>query len=122
MSLSAVSLSSTRDYRLIAVKLFHTIIWAVLAGCVIAIPVLACIQEFRWALVLSLIIVAECGVLAANRGRCPLTDVAARYTAERADNFDIYLPNSVARHNKTIFGTLFLLGEVVLGLRWLFAR
>ncbi len=34
-----------------------------------------------------------CGVLAANGGRCPLSDLAARYTDERASNFDIYLPN-----------------------------
>jgi hypothetical protein len=31
---------------------------------------------------------------------------------ERADNFDIYLPNWVARHNKAIFGTLFVLNEL----------
>ena len=52
----------------------------------------------------------------ANRGRCPLTGVAAKFTEDRADNFDIYLPIWLARHNKTIFGSLFLIGELsVLG-------
>jgi hypothetical protein len=64
----------------------------------------------------------ECAVLAVNRGRCPLTDLASRYTEERTDNFDIYLPLWLARRNKAIFGTLFVVGELfVLGL-WLNSR
>ena len=58
-------------------------------------------------------------MLALNRGRCPLTDVAGRYTEERADNFDIYLPRWLARYNKLIFGTLFVIGELFLLRQWL---
>ena len=36
-----------------------------------------------------------------------LTPIAARYTDARHDNFDIYLPAWLARHNKTIFGALY---------------
>lgn len=49
----------------------------------------------------------------ANRFRCPLTDVAARYTGDRHDNFDIYLPLWLARYNKEIFGPLFAIGGAV---------
>jgi len=42
--------------------------------------------------VLTGLVLVECVILAANRGHCPLTDLAGRYTDERADNFDIYLP------------------------------
>jgi hypothetical protein len=42
--------------------------------------------------------------------RCPLTGVAARYTDDRRDNFDIYLPLWLARYNKLIFGSLFAAG------------
>jgi hypothetical protein len=52
----------------------------------------------------------ECLVLLVNRMRCPLTGVAARYTADRRDNFDIYLPLWLARYNKHIFGSLFVAG------------
>ena len=68
------------------------------------------------------VILIECGVLALNGGRCPLTDVAARFTGDRADNFDIYLPNWLARHNKLIFGLLFVAGELVLLGCWLSDR
>jgi len=51
-----------------------------------------------------------------------LTDLASRYTPARTDNFDIYLPLWLARRNKTIFGTLFAVGELfALGQR-LFSR
>ncbi len=65
------------------------------------------------------LVVVECAVLAVNRGRCPLTDLAARYTEERTDNFDIYLPLWLAQRNKTIFGTLFAVGELFVLGRWL---
>ncbi len=60
----------------------------------------------------------ECAVLAFHRGRCPLTDLAARFTDDRSDNFDIYLPVFIARHNKAIFGTLFVVGLVAEIWRW----
>jgi hypothetical protein len=50
--------------------------------------------------------------------RCPLTDLAARYTDDRRDNFDIYLPEWLARHNKRIFGWLFVGGLVFTAVRW----
>jgi hypothetical protein len=36
----------------------------------------------------------------------PTLDLAAKFAAGRADNFDIYLPNVLAKHNKTILGVL----------------
>jgi hypothetical protein len=104
---------------LIAIKLLHTVVWALLAGCILALPVVAWKHRFGAAALLTLIIVVECGILALNGGRCPLTDLAARFTSARADNFDIYLPLWLARHNKTIFGTLFVVSEVFVVWRWL---
>jgi hypothetical protein len=104
---------------LIAIKLLHTGVWAVIAGCIVALPVVALINRLDWAAALSVVVLAECGVIALNRGRCPLTSVAAQYTENRADNFDIYLPEWLARHNKIIFGTLFVAGEIVVLWRWL---
>lgn len=33
---------------------------------------------------------------------CPLTILAQKYSNSTKDNFDIYLPNWLARHNKKI--------------------
>jgi len=78
--------------------------------------------HFRWAAGLSALVLVECVVLAANHFRCPLTDLAARYTEERGANFDIYLPEWLARHNQNIFGALFVAGGLLTLWRWLVAR
>ena len=107
--------------RLRAVKLLHTVVWAVFAGCIVAIPVLAWRSQFKLAAVLAGVVLLEVVVLWLNGWRCPLTDVAARYTQDRRANFDIYLPEWLARYNKQIFGPLYALALVVLAIRWLAA-
>ena len=84
-----------------------------MACAILVLPVTGLIRRFDLAGGITLVVLAECLVLALNKGRCPLTNWAARYTEDRADNFDIYLPECVARHNKVIFGSIFLAGEMV---------
>ena len=107
---------------LVGIKLLHTAIWLVFAGSIVAIPFAGAWRHFRWVVGLTGLVLVECAVLASNQGRCPLTDVAGRYTAERTDNFDIYLPLWLARHNKSVFGALFALGELFVLGRWLISR
>jgi hypothetical protein len=109
---------SDRIPVLIAIKLLHTAIWLFFAGCIVAIPFASAQRQFRWAALLIGLVLVECAVLAVNQGRCPLTDLAGRSTEERTDNFDIYLPLWLARHNKTIFGTLFVVGELFAVSQW----
>ena len=104
--------------RLRRIKLLHTLVWALFAGAIVAIPFAVAADRLRLALWLSLLVWAEVAVLAANRLRCPLTGVAARYTDDRADNFDIFLPLWLARWNKLIFGSLFALTQLWLVSRW----
>jgi hypothetical protein len=110
---------SKRIPVLVGIKLLHTAIWLFFAGCIVAIPFAGARRHFLWAAVLTGLVLFECAALAVNRGRCPLTDLAGRYTEERTDNFDIYLPLWLARRNKTIFGTLFAVGELFVLARWL---
>jgi hypothetical protein len=101
------------DEILKLVKLGHTAIWAVMATAIMAVPVAAMLGRFRLAGWLTALIVAECMVLLLNRGRCPVTDLAARFTPDRNANFDIFLPHWLAQNNKAIFGSLFVAGELV---------
>jgi len=107
---------------LIAIKILHTAIWAVLAGCIVALPVLGVMHWFRRAAIVSGIVLVECTVIAVNRGRCPLTDWAARFTADRTANFDIYLPVWLAEYNKVVFGSLFVIGELFIVACWLLRK
>ena len=105
--------------RLRTVKLLHTVVWAVFAGCIVAIPVLAWQSQLKVAAVLASGVLVEVVVLWLNGWRCPLTDVAARYTQDRRANFDIYLPEGLARYNKQIFGPLYVAGVVYAVARYL---
>ena len=106
------------EQSLIVIKTLHTVIWAVMAAAIVAIPIVALRGQFRCAGWLTALILVECIVLALNQARCPLTDVAARFTTDRASNFDIYLPLWLAKHNKTIFGLLFFAGEFIWFWQW----
>ncbi len=97
---------------LVIVKTLHTVVWVFFVACITGVPVFAQIGRFDLSAYSFAIVLIEVGILAANRMRCPLTDVAARYTDDRRANFDIYLPMIVARYNKHIFGPLFLIGTI----------
>ena len=99
---------------LFLIRLAHTLVWAVFAGSILAIPIATSIGSLRAALWLSLLVWVEVAILLANRMRCPLTGIAAQYTENRASNFDIFLPEWLAHHNKSIFGALFAAGEIYL--------
>ena len=107
---------------LLAIKLLHTAIWLVFVLCIVAIPLLGHAGRFRMAAWLVGVVMLEVLVLAFNQRRCPLTAVAARYTEDRRDNFDIFLPLWLARNNKSIFGILFILGTLFTFARWAASR
>lgn len=110
------------EHKLHWVKMAHTAIWAVLGGCVVAIPVFAFQRRLEVAAALIAVVLCEVAVLAFNGMRCPLTDVAGRYTAQRQANFDIYLPLWLARHNQRIFGTLYAVGVLYTAVAWWVGR
>jgi hypothetical protein len=106
---------------LIAVKVVHTVVWVFFVACILAVPVAAGLHRFRLSAMFAGLVLVECMVLAVNRCRCPLTDLAVRYAPEDSPNFDIYLPRLLAKYNKQIFGTLFVLGGLFALVEWLLA-
>ncbi|HXK38037.1 MAG TPA: hypothetical protein VJ579_03140 [Candidatus Paceibacterota bacterium] len=61
----------------------------------------------------ALLLIGESIVVFANRWKCPITNIAEKYTPDRHPNFDIYLPVWLARYNKEIF-TLLILLEILI--------
>lgn len=100
--------------RLRSIKLVHTVVWAFFVACIVAVPVFALLDRLRVAAWFAAIVFVEVLILAFNRWHCPLTPIAARYTDDRRANFDIFLPEWLARHNKTVFGGLYIAGLLVL--------
>ncbi len=55
------------------------------------------------------LILVEGIVLLFFRMKCPLTIIARKYSQSAKDNFDIYLPNWLAKNNKLIYTTIFII-------------
>lgn len=106
---------------LLTIKLLHTLIWAVLASATLLVfyaGVFNHINVYTW-ISIGMVIV-EGIILVLFRWSCPLTVIARKYSDSTKDNFDIFLPNWLAKHNKTIFTTLFLVGLVLVVCRVVF--
>jgi hypothetical protein len=108
----------TENSKLIAVKLLHTAIWAILAALVFYILYAGISGNITVMVYIAIgAIVLETLVLVGYGWRCPLTLVAQRYTAADSPNFDIYLPVWLAKHNKTIFSILYVVGVALIAWR-----
>ena len=101
--------------KLAIIKTIHTIIWAMfvaIIGYVVWCGATDNISLYSW--LASAMVIVEGIVLVLFKGRCPLTVVARRYSNSAAHNFDIYLPEWLARYNKVVFTSIYLLGLVLM--------
>jgi hypothetical protein len=108
--------SAARAFR--AIKIVHTVVWAFFATSIAAVWVCAWAGAYEAAGLFVGVVMVEVLVLAFNGLRCPLTGVAARYAADPGNDIDIYIPRWLARHNKLVFGTLYVLGILFVAVRW----
>jgi len=91
-------------------KTVHTIIWIVISAANLTAFYLAFVGRFNMLFFISVTLLGgEIVVIAVNSWHCPLTDVMAKYTLERQANFDIYLPEWLARNNIKHFSLLIAL-------------
>lgn len=51
---------------------------------------------------------------------CPITVLARKYSDSDKDNFDIFLPNWLARYNKIIFTSIYVVAVIIVFLRIVF--
>jgi hypothetical protein len=106
--------------NLFLVKLFHTVIWAffvTVIGYVVYCGIADDISRYTW--IAAGLVIGAGLVLLVFGSRCPLTLVARNYSDSDRDNFDIFLPNWLARYNKLIFTSLYLIGLILLAYRLL---
>lgn len=104
-----------KNIKLRLVKLLHTIIW-LFYNVVIFYFLYAVIMDKIdvWAWICLGLVALEGLILIIFKWVCPLTLVARRYSDSDRDNFDIYLPNFLAKHTKTIYTTLTFIGIFIL--------
>ena len=104
----------TADQKLFTIKLAHTLIWAFFVAVIFYILYTGIVNNVTLYTWIGIgLIIGEGLVLFLFKWSCPLTVLARRYSDSQKDNFDIFLPNSLAKHNKTIFTTIFLIAVLL---------
>jgi hypothetical protein len=104
--------------KLTAVKVVHTLIWLFFVAAIFYILYSGISNKITITTWIAIgLIIAEGVVLVLFKMFCPLTLIARKYSDSEKDNFDIYLPNWLARHNKIIFTTIYLLGVIIVLIR-----
>lgn len=93
-----------------AIKTVHTLAWASIEACVLYVlhAGFAGRTDKRVGIA-AVVVVGESLVFAANGFRCPLTELAERYGAERGSVTDIYLPKWFAQNIPAIHAPLLVL-------------
>lgn len=102
--------------KLIAIKILHTLIWIffnVIFFYMVYAVIVNKIDKYVW--IGIALFVVEVIVLLIFKSNCPHTIIARKYSNSTRDNFDIYLPNWLARNNKmiySVFAIIFICGLV----------
>ena len=97
--------------KLKLIKIVHTLVWVFFVSLIFYVLYCGVINQvtaLTWVAVG--LVFLEGLVLVLFKNSCPLTILARQYSDSSRDNFDIYLPNWLARYNKQIFTTIFTAG------------
>ncbi|MEQ1587073.1 MAG: hypothetical protein ABL895_14395 [Cyclobacteriaceae bacterium] len=103
-----------RDTKLVLVKVIHTLIW-IFFNFVIFYMLYAVLQNKidRWLWIGYGLVLLEGLTLLLFKFFCPLTLIARKYSDSTKDNFDIYLPNWLARYTKVIYTSIMVIISIL---------
>ena len=102
------------DRALRKIKIAHTAIWVFFVTVIFYILYTGFFDRVTTLTWIGIgVVIAEGLILLIYGMYCPLTLMARKYSDSKRDNFDIYLPNWLARYNKLIFTTIFLLAVIL---------
>ena len=110
----------SRDTRMLAlVRGCHTAVYLVMVAAILVL-LYAGVTGYAgpWLWTGLGLLAAETTVFVGNGFKCPLTALAIRYGAERGYALDTFLPERITRHTFRFFGSLMVLGLMLLALRW----
>jgi hypothetical protein len=102
-------MDNKRKFHLI--KLVHTLIWGIFVAVLFYIlysAITDTITIYTW--IGIVLILVEGLVILIFKMSCPLTFVARKYSDSQKYNFDIFLPVWLAKYNKLIFASFFIVG------------
>lgn len=94
----------TNKSKLILIKIIHTAVWIFFNVVIFYMLYAVTANKIDFLLWICYTLIAIEGmVLLIFKLFCPLTIWARKYSASTKENFDIYLPNWLAKNNKLIY-------------------
>ncbi|MDX5481231.1 MAG: hypothetical protein LPK07_06075 [Hymenobacteraceae bacterium] len=105
----------SNEKKLVLIKVVHTLIWVFFNVVIFYLFYAVLVNKIdKWVWICLGLIALEGIVLWVFRNMCPITVVARKYSSSTRDNFDIYLPNWLARYNKEIYTSIVLISVLIL--------
>tara|TARA_R110002049_G_scaffold287608_1_gene469736 strand:- start:16254 stop:16559 length:306 start_codon:yes stop_codon:yes gene_type:complete len=96
--------------KLLIIKSVHTLIWLFFNVVIFYLLYAIIINKIDiWVWICIGLVILEGFVLLLFKMFCPLTIMARKYSDSTKDNFDIFLPNWLAKNNKLIYTKWFKL-------------
>jgi hypothetical protein len=101
--------------KLFIIKSIHTIIWLFFNVVIFYLLYAVIVNKIDlWVLICIGLVVGEGLVLTIFKMFCPLTIMARKYSDSTKENFDIFLPNWLAKYNKLIYTIIFGMAIIIL--------
>lgn len=100
---------------LFSIKTVHTIIWALyvfIIGYIVYAGIFNKIDIYLFTAIG--LVFLEGIILLFFRWKCPFTVLGYNYSDNHEVGFDIFLPKWLAKHNKSIFTTIFVIGLIII--------
>jgi len=104
----------TPERKLLTIKLIHTVIWVFFVAVLFYVlysGIADKVNIYTW--IGIAVVIGEGLTLLIFKMFCPLTLVARKYSDSQKDNFDIFLPNWLAKNNKLIFTSIFIVALII---------
>lgn len=110
----------TEGSKLTWIKTLHTIVWLFFNFVIFYLLYAVIVDKIDvWVWVCIGLILLEGLILVIFKKICPITLIARKYSRSEKDNFDIYLPNWLARYNKQIYTSIVAVALAILIIRLL---
>jgi hypothetical protein len=95
--------------KLKLIKTIHTLIWVFFNFVIFYMLYAVIIDKLdNWLWIGYVFIILEGITLLIFKFFCPLTIIARKYSDSTKENFDIYLPNWLAKYNKRIYSGIMI--------------
>lgn len=111
----------SKNNKLLFIKSLHTVIWLFFNVVIFYLLYAAIANKIdKWVWICIALVLLEGLILLAFKMFCPLTVIARKYSDSTKANFDIFLPNWLAKYNKLIYTSIFVVAVIIVVYRLFF--